>query len=39
MIRTPPVSTCTGCHDGQKDEGRFEEAAYWARVVHAPPGK
>jgi len=34
MIRRPPEKICTGCHDGVKDEGKFEPASYFGRVVH-----
>lgn len=34
ITRKPEVSTCTQCHDGVKDEGRFDLAAYWPQVVH-----
>lgn len=36
-IRTPPLSTCTNCHDGAQDGGRFDEATYWAKIVHTLP--
>ena len=31
---TPDPSVCTQCHDGVKDEGRFELDAYLPKVVH-----
>jgi 2',3'-cyclic-nucleotide 2'-phosphodiesterase (5'-nucleotidase family) len=34
MTRTPPESTCVQCHDGVKDEGRFEAAVYFGKVAH-----
>jgi 2',3'-cyclic-nucleotide 2'-phosphodiesterase (5'-nucleotidase family) len=30
----PDASVCTQCHDGVKDEGRFELDAYLPKVVH-----
>lgn len=33
-VKTPPMSTCRGCHDGERDGGRFDEAVYWPAVVH-----
>jgi hypothetical protein len=38
---TPPrpldgATACTACHDGVRDEGRFDYAAYLPRVVHGP---
>jgi len=35
-VEDPPVQTCTACHDGDRDMGRFEPEAYRARVVHSP---
>lgn len=32
--RSPTVQTCTECHDGVKDEGRFEYATYLSKVEH-----
>ena len=32
--RSPALETCTSCHDGVRDEGRFDPAAYLARVGH-----
>jgi 2',3'-cyclic-nucleotide 2'-phosphodiesterase (5'-nucleotidase family) len=34
LVRKPEKLVCTECHDGKQDEGRFEEAAYWARITH-----
>ena len=34
VTRDPAVELCTGCHDGERDGGRFEATAYRARVVH-----
>jgi len=34
MTRRPPQSTCVQCHDGVKDEGRFDAASYFTRVEH-----
>lgn len=28
------VGTCTTCHDGERDMGRFDEKAYWPKVRH-----
>ncbi len=36
-IRTPLAEVCTGCHDGVQDQGRFDQDAYWPRVVHDAP--
>lgn len=36
VVADPPLATCTGCHDGEQDEGRFDPATYRPRVVHAP---
>lgn len=33
-VRTPTQETCTGCHDGVRDEGRFDWASYLPKVVH-----
>jgi hypothetical protein len=33
-IRTPPQTTCTACHDGVRDEGRFDWSVYLPRVAH-----
>ncbi len=30
----PSLDTCTTCHDGERDEGRFEPEAYLERVRH-----
>jgi hypothetical protein len=32
--RDPAVDVCTDCHDGIKDEGRFDHAKYRAKVEH-----
>jgi predicted CXXCH cytochrome family protein len=34
MVRAPSASVCTQCHDGVKDEGRFELESYMGRVEH-----
>jgi predicted CXXCH cytochrome family protein len=34
MLRQPPEKVCTQCHDGVKDEGRFELETYMSRVEH-----
>ncbi len=36
MRTDPPVEVCTGCHDGDRDGGRFDLGAYRPRVVHGP---
>lgn len=33
-VRSPPVETCTQCHDGAQDGGRFDWARYRPQVVH-----
>jgi hypothetical protein len=33
-VRVPAVETCTGCHDGVRDEGRFDPATYLSKVAH-----
>ena len=34
MVKRPPQKVCTECHDGVKDEGRFEPESYFDRVEH-----
>jgi hypothetical protein len=34
MNRAQDVSTCTICHDGERDEGRFDYATYLPHVTH-----
>ena len=34
MVKLPPEKVCTQCHDGVKDEGRFDPEAYFERVSH-----
>ena len=34
MLPKPPTHLCTGCHDGIKDEGRFDPDAYMPKVSH-----
>jgi hypothetical protein len=34
MNRAQDVSTCTICHDGERDEGRFDYATYLPQVTH-----
>jgi predicted CXXCH cytochrome family protein len=34
MVRQPAVEVCTGCHDGVRDEGRFDARSYLAKVAH-----
>jgi len=36
MVVTPSESTCTTCHDGVKDEGRFDLSTYFPKVRHTP---
>jgi hypothetical protein len=33
-LANPTEAACTGCHDGQRDEGRFDYAAYRPKIVH-----
>jgi len=33
-VRRPAEDVCTACHDGVKDEGRFEPVKYFKRVEH-----
>ncbi len=32
------VEVCVECHDGVKDEGRFDEKEYWPRIIHESSG-
>ena len=34
MLPRPPAHLCTKCHDGIKDEGRFDPEAYMPKVAH-----
>jgi hypothetical protein len=34
MTRRPGDATCVQCHDGVKDEGRFDALSYFPRVEH-----
>lgn len=34
MLPKPPAHLCTKCHDGIKDEGRFDPEAYMPKVAH-----
>ena len=34
IIRNPATEVCTDCHDGVKDEGRFDLATYRPLVLH-----
>ena len=34
IVRDPAVDVCTDCHDGIKDEGRFDLAKYRPQVLH-----
>jgi hypothetical protein len=33
-VASPEAGACTGCHDGERDEGRFDPATYLPKVVH-----
>ncbi len=33
LVKRPGSSTCVRCHDGERDEGRFDEATYLPRVA------
>ena len=35
-IRSPTAETCTQCHDGERDQGRFELETYLRQVRHVP---
>jgi hypothetical protein len=37
MDAAPGEAVCTGCHDGEQDEGRFDHETYRPKVVHAAP--
>ena len=34
-VRVPEVATCTRCHDGDRDGGRFSVETYWPKVDHS----
>lgn len=34
VLLDPPEVTCTQCHDGEQDEGRFDWDVYRAKVLH-----
>jgi hypothetical protein len=34
MNRAADASTCTICHDGERDDGRFDYATYLPKVTH-----
>ena len=34
LVKNPPVSQCTQCHDKEQEDGRFDEAIYRPKVVH-----
>ncbi len=34
IVKDPPQATCTHCHDGVQDEGRFDFDQYRPKVVH-----
>lgn len=38
IVRSPDPATCTTCHDGDRDGGRFDPARYWPQIVHGPTG-
>lgn len=33
-VKSPSPSTCTGCHDGERDRGRFDLGTYLPKVAH-----
>ncbi len=35
-VAKPGVEACTGCHDGEQDQGRFDAGTYLPKVVHEP---
>ncbi len=37
-VRTPSASVCTTCHDGERDQGRFDLESYLPKVSHATAG-
>ena len=36
LITDPGMAGCTRCHDGVRDEGRFDYGTYRPKVVHGP---
>ena len=34
MIKQPTLNNCVQCHDGVKDEGRFNPEIYYAQIAH-----
>lgn len=38
LIRSPGVETCTQCHDGERDGGRFSPEDYRAKIEHGVEG-
>lgn len=38
LLVTPPATVCIQCHDGVRDEGRFQLDAYMDKVRHHPSG-
>lgn len=38
MSTTVEPTVCTGCHDGTRDEGRFDQDTYWPKVLHGSGG-
>lgn len=39
MERNPGPGVCMSCHDGERDEGRFDFATYRPKIVHTAPKK
>ncbi|MEL6347199.1 MAG: multiheme c-type cytochrome [Myxococcota bacterium] len=35
MVKNPPLSNCTQCHNGEQDQGRFDPATYLPKVNHS----
>jgi hypothetical protein len=38
MSKKPDISLCLQCHDGVRDEGRFDAAVYYPKVMHESSG-
>ncbi|MCB9688484.1 MAG: hypothetical protein H6735_25835 [Alphaproteobacteria bacterium] len=34
---SPNAASCTKCHDGEQDQGRFEPDSYMSQIVHRAP--
>jgi hypothetical protein len=34
LVKSPDVATCTRCHDGTRDEGRFDYPTYLGKITH-----